>query len=128
MIDTHSIKQIAASDPAVYAFAIDGEVSKSDMETMADYMNEKFDAHDTVSMLLIFERYDGSEAGAGFEWSSLKSRIRSISKVDKYAVVGAPDGARRMIEGMGKIIPVEARTFDAAERDAAWAFVGARPA
>ncbi|MCK0167943.1 STAS/SEC14 domain-containing protein [Jannaschia sp. S6380] len=122
-----TIHRIAAEPPTVYAFEITGEVAADDMEAMADTMNAAFDAHDKVSMLLIFDDFRGSETGAGFDWSSIKSRFRSLANVEKYATVGAPGSAETMIAAMGKVIPVEARTFDPGEIHEAWAYVGARP-
>ncbi|PZX15739.1 SpoIIAA-like protein [Palleronia aestuarii] len=128
MMNSETIQQIPTDNPDLYAFRVTGEVTGADMEAMAEYMNAAFDTHEKVSMLLLFENYHGSETGAGLDWDSVKSRFRSLSKVDKYAVVGAPDGAARMIDMMDKVIPVDARTFTAGEADAAWRFVGARPA
>ncbi len=125
MLDTPTIKQIAASAPSVYAFRILGEVTSEDMAAMADLMNDAFDAHDKVSMLLIFEHYKGSEMGASFSMENLKAQMRSIANVEKYAVVGVPDAAETMISAMDAISPVDARSFDMADEAAAWAFVGA---
>lgn len=125
---SQTIRRIATTKSDVYAFEIDGKVSADEMAQMADVMNAAFDAPDKVDMLLIFRKFDGSEMGAGYDWSSIKSRFRSVTNVGKYVVVGAPEEAATMIEVMGKIIPVEAMTFDMGELDAAWAAVGARPA
>lgn len=127
-VPAQTVRRIAATDPATFAFEIDGEVTAAEMEGMADVMNAAFDTHDTVNMLLIFRRYEGSEAAAGFDWSSIRSRFRALAKVDKYVTVGAPDAAETMIETMATVMPIEARTFDLDEIDAAWAYVGARPA
>ncbi len=75
-------------------------------------------------MLLIFDSYGGAETGASLDWSVVKSRVRSLAKVERYAVVDAPERAAKMIETMGAVLPVEARAFDREEE--AWAFVGAR--
>lgn len=124
----HAVRQIATTSPTVYAFEIDGEVSAAEMQAMGETMNDAFDAHDEVDMMLIFRRYGGSEAGAGLDWDSITSRFRSLTKVGKYVTVGAPEGAETMIEAMGRVIPVDAKTFDLSEIDAAWAHLGARPA
>ncbi len=94
---------------------------------MAANMNDAFDAHPTVSMLLLFEVYDGVQAGAGLDLETMKAQFKSLAKVDKYAVVGAPSAAETLITVMDKIIPVDARTFDASDEQAAWQFVGAKP-
>ncbi|MFQ6550714.1 STAS/SEC14 domain-containing protein [Aestuariibius insulae] len=125
MLQLPSIKEAPTSQPHVFAFHITGEVTRTDMEAMADYMNDQFDRFETVNMLMIFDDYEGSEAGAGFSWEALKSRIRSVSKVGKYVVVGAPEPAEKMIEVMGAILPVDAQTFSRDNEHIAWREVGA---
>ncbi len=125
MLVRPTVREVPNDTAGVYAFHILGEVTAEDMSAMAEHMNERFDRHDKVSMLLIFDAFRGAEKGANTDWGVIKSRLRALSKVDKYAVVNAPERAERMIEAMNAVIPVEARTFDSA--DAAWAFVGALP-
>lgn len=127
MSSDKTIIPIPASSPDVYAFRIRGEVTADDMHAMGELMNAAFDAKSSVSMLLIFDSFEGRERGAGLDADSLKSRFRALGNVDKYAVVGAPSAAATMINVMDKIIPVDARTYDADKEDEAWAFVGARP-
>jgi len=122
-----AITQLQVDNPAVFAFLIRGEVTHEDMKAMGATMNAAFDTYDSVSMLLIFAPYDGSETGAGLSAEALKSRFRSLSHVEKYAVVGAPPAAAAMINAMDTLIPVDARTFNAADEQEAWRFVGARP-
>jgi hypothetical protein len=124
-----AVRQIATTHPKVYAFEIDGEVSPAEMRAMAETMNAAFDATEgKVNLMLIFRSFERPEPGTSLDWETLTSRLRSVWKVDRYVVVGAPDGAETMIEAMGKIIPVEARTFDLSEIEAAWSHAGARPA
>jgi len=127
MSETAHITQLQVDEPSVFAFVIHGEVSQDDMKRMAATMNAAFDTHDSVSMLLIFAPYEGSETGAGLNVETLKSQFRSLRHVEKYAVVGAPRAAAALINTMGSLIPVEARTFDAADEQEAWRFVGASP-
>jgi D-mannonate dehydratase len=121
------VTQIQTDNPSVFAFMIRGEVTSEDMEGMARIMNTAFDAHKSVSMLLIFDHFEGREVTAGWDTESMKAQFRSLSKVEKYAVVGAPSAASAMIAFMDKIIPVDARTFAAMEETEAWGFVGAQP-
>lgn len=124
---TDSLHHIPATAPDVYAFRIRGKLAADDLAAMAETMNAAFDAWDTVSMLLILEEFEGRETGAGLDLETLKSQFRSLRQEEKYAVVGPPKHARNMIKVMDKFIPVDARTFDAAEERRAWEFVGARP-
>ncbi len=127
MLTTNTIRQIAVTSPDVYAFRIRGEVAADDLQAMAETMNDAFDVQPTVSMLLIFDQYIGVETGAGFDLETLTSQFRSLAKVDKYAVVGAPRIASIMINVMDKVIPTDARTFESAEEPLAWEFIGAQP-
>lgn len=127
MFTSPSIRQIPATVPTVFAFCITGEVTANDMKGMAAFMNDQFDAHDEVSMLLIFDGFEGRAFGAGANWETMKSQVRSLGQVARYATVGAPDAASDMIEAMDKVIPVDARAFDRADEAAAWSFVGATP-
>lgn len=127
MLVTPSIVQIATDTATVHAFRIRAEIGADDLQAMGAAMNRAFDRHPSVSMLLIFETYDGVEGGAGLDLETLSANVRALASVDRYAVVGAPAAAARLIEMMDKIIPTRARTFDTADAPAAWAFVGARP-
>lgn len=127
MLRSPSIAQIPVDSPTVFAFRIRGDVLADDLQAMAKTMNSAFDNYPSVSMLLIFEQYEGLEAGAGLDLDTLTSQFRSLANVDRYAVVGAPHAAATMISLMDKIIPTDAQTFDADDEQVAWQFVGANP-
>lgn len=121
----NAVVQIPTTDPAVYAFRVTGEIDTHGMSEMAGVMNTAFDDHDRVRMLLIFERFDGTSLGARFSFEGLKAQLRGLSKIKKYAVVGAPDDAEKVIETTKNWTGVETATFDSHEEAAAWGFVGA---
>lgn len=121
------VTQIATDNPDVYAFRVTGHITDDDSEAMSKFMNDVFDQKKKVSMLLDLTAFTGSDWDSMLDGDVIKSRFRSLSHVEKYAVVGAPDRAASMIEMMDKVISVNARAFDAAEAPQAWAFVGAQP-
>jgi hypothetical protein len=110
------------------AFRITGKVTKEDMHHMAEMANAAFDRFETVDMLLIFDNFDGEETGALFDLEGIKAQFRAILNVGRYVVVGAPESARALIEGMGAILPLKAMTFDKGEEELAWVELEARPA
>jgi len=123
-----SVTRIDTTRDDLYAFEITGQVTDAAMERMAKTMNEAFDRHqEKVDMLLIFRAFEGSEPGATFDIDVIASRLRSLTNVARYCVVGAPDSANTMIETMAKLMPVEAHTFALHELDAAWTLLGAQP-
>lgn len=109
------------------AFRVTAKVSKDDMHEMAERTNAAFDRHDTVDMLIVFERFEGQDTGAMFDGEAMKAQFRSLAKVGRYVVVGAPDSARSLIETMGSVLPVKAITYDSGDEEKAWDELGARP-
>jgi hypothetical protein len=116
------------TQPNLLAFRITGKVTKEDMHQMAQMANAAFDRFETVDMLLIFDNFDGEETGALFDLAGLKAQFRAILNVGRYVVVGAPESARALIEGMGAMLPLKAMTFDKGEEELAWVELKARPA
>lgn len=121
------IEQIETSADTVYAFRITGHIDDDASEAMAEFMNDVFDRQDNVNMLLDLTGFTGSDWDSMLDGDVIQSRFRALKHVKRYAVIGAPERAAKMIGFMDKIIPVEAKAFDTSERDAAWAFVGAAP-
>ncbi|MEE4189006.1 MAG: STAS/SEC14 domain-containing protein [Roseobacter sp.] len=112
MLATQSIQQLGTTRPDLFAFRVQGEVSRDDLTQMASHMNKVFDAHEAVDMLLYFEDFEGSTKGAGLDLVSVKSQVRSLSSVRRYVVANAPDHAAEMVETLGKVLPVDAEAFD----------------
>lgn len=120
------IQEIPTDSPKVHAFRITGHIDDDASEALAKHMNRVFDRHDNVNMLLDMTGFIGNDWDTLFDEDVISSRFRALKHVSRYAVVGAPDRAAKMIEIIDKIIPVDARAFEAREADAAWVFVGAQ--
>ena len=111
MLTTRTIRQFDSGLPGVFAFHVDGEVTKDDMHAMARCMNDAFDARDEVDMLLVFRSDEGATAGARLDIEVQKAQFRSLNKVRNYVVAGAPERAETMLETFEKIMPVDVTTF-----------------
>lgn len=123
-----ALNRIPTTDPSVLAFQFSGRIESDDLEAMAASLDEAFDRLDSISLLLLFRAWDGVELSAVFDPDVVKAQFRALAHVERYAVVGAPDGPETLIEVMDALIPVDARTFDPEELSLAWDFVGALPA
>lgn len=121
------ITEIANTNPTVHAFRVSGHIDDDASEALAKHMNDVFDRQDKVNMLLDLSGFTGSDWDTMLDGDVITSRFRSLSHVERYAVVGAPERAVTMIGLMNRIITVEAKAFDVADIDQAWAFVGAQP-
>jgi hypothetical protein len=75
-------------------------------------------------MLMRLDGFTDSDKTALFDGDVIVSRWRSLFNVEKYAVVGAPDGASKMIDFMDKLLPVDAKAFSSKQERDAWDFVG----
>ena len=121
------ITKIPTDNKAVHAFRIVGHIDDDASEALAEHMNDVFDREDKVAMLLDLSEFTGSDWDAMFDDDVISSRFRALKHVSKYAVIGAPERAAKMIGIMDKIIPVDARAFAKTEAAAAWSFVDATP-
>jgi hypothetical protein len=120
-----AIRRRVSPRPTLLAFEIVGKISKGDIEDMARQIDQAFDIHDRIDILLIMSDFEGMDAGAVFDREALGAQIRSVRHVRKYGVVGAPAWARAMIEFSDFLSPVEAKTFDLAEEPEAWTWIEA---
>jgi hypothetical protein len=116
-----------ADAPAVYAFRIRGGVASEEMSSVAGLLEDAFDRHDEVNILLILEGFTTADAISSLSLRSLAAQARSAAHVKRYAVVGAPPAAAGMIETFDKVSSIEASAFAPGQEAAAWDFVGARP-
>ncbi len=123
------ITQMQTHSPKLYAFAVTGHIDDDASEDLAKFMNDVFDRHEEkIDMLLDLSAFSGSDWDSFLDGDVIASRFRALTNVDKYAVIGAPDRAAKMINLLDKVIPVQAKAFGADEVEAAWTWVGeARP-
>ncbi len=121
------IAEIPNDNPKVHAFEVNGHIDDDASEALAKHMNDVFDRHDQVNMLLDLTGLTGSDWDSMLDDDVIVSRFRSLNHVERYAVIGAPDRAATMIGIINRVIPVKAKAFEASEAQHAWAFVGAQP-
>jgi hypothetical protein len=106
-------------------FEIDGKVT----EAGADLVFAAFDAavaqHGKVNLVVRVADYGGFDLGL-LGGDTMTAKFAAIGKVGRYAIVGAPDWMRAIVQGMGPLMPIEMRAFDQVEYSAAraWASAG----
>jgi hypothetical protein len=112
----HGTIQRAPSPRAdLLTFDIFGKILTEDLDWMAKEVDRAFEHFDAVDMLLVMRRFDSAEVGAVIDPKVLKVQFRSLVKVRKYAVVGAPTWVNAMINAFDVVVPVDAGTFDLAD-------------
>ena len=120
MLNGRTITEFDPGLPATLAFRIDGRVTEQDMKRMSERALDAFERHDKMDMLLVFDRFDGAETGASLNLPSLKARAASLRTLRTDAGAGAPEGASGLIVGLGRFLPVNARTFSSEEQALAY--------
>jgi SpoIIAA-like len=125
LMHTHSIVSIPTERASLHAFEVRAKITKTDIEMMATTLKTAFDAQGTIDILIKISNWDGIELGAVFDMKSMSAQAQANSHVRRYAVIGAPLWAKVMINLFSPLTPVEEKTFDLAEVDAAWLWVSA---
>ena len=121
------VREIRTTEPNVFAYDIPGKVSEEDLERMASRMDAAFETHEKVSLLLLFEHYEGNEFGALLDPEVIKTHFKALANLHRYAVVGAPAHMDAALKAVAAVLPIQPKTFDKGEIAEAWAWVGARP-
>ncbi|SFS21210.1 STAS/SEC14 domain-containing protein [Yoonia litorea] len=122
-----AVIEIPNSKDDVFAFEVKGDLDTEDSSALASHVNELFDAHPSINMLVDLSAFSGKAESTLLDKDVFTSRLRALGNVERYAVVGAPEAAAKMIKTMDKVIPVKAATFASDQIAEAWAFVGAEP-
>lgn len=126
MTTIHGVTPIPTRHAHVYAFDINSRLDAKGMAEMVETLNHAFDRHDGKINLLL--RFDGLEAHAALKtlnFGVAKLKLRSLRHIARYAVVGAPSGASKLVNVLNHFIPVESRAFAATDEADAWIFVNA---
>lgn len=123
MTEEPKIRPIPTDAPKVRAFRLDPGFDGGDLRRVAEELDAAFDAQGRINMLLVLDDMTTAEAAGGFSLTSLKTQLRALSHVDRYAVVGAPQPAERMLRAFDSLSAIDARAFPRDREDEAWRFV-----
>jgi hypothetical protein len=122
------IHLIQTTNDAVLAYEIDGRVTDADANTIAAALKEAFGRHEKVDVLARINTYAGFDLVALLNDELVKMQFKALSKVGKYAVIGAKPWMRNLLELANPLIGPEIRIFDPEDEQSAWQWIGAQPA
>lgn len=94
------------------------------VKQMASEVDRAMAAKEDLRLVLDFSDTKEIAAGAFTSPHGLTTSLNSVGPVKRYAVVDAPDIAAKAVEVFGAALPLEARSFEKGELEAArsWAF------
>jgi len=102
----------------VLAFEIDGTMSADEMPEVIDSLESFFADHEKVRLLNRMTHFAGFDPAILIQRQGLFSmKLAAIKKVERYAIVGAPNWMSKLIHAMQPVFPnMQMQTF-AADRE-----------
>jgi hypothetical protein len=122
------VDTVRRSDVTIIAFAFDATLDHAQVLEMAREVESAIAEGGDLALLLDMRRTEHFAPGAFVSAEGMWTSLRSIGPVRRYAVVAAPAVAATAVEAFGKVLPLESRSFDAGEIDAARMWVAEMPA
>jgi len=123
-----SIRFLQTTNPNVFAYEINGRVRAKDVKAVVNEFKPYLEKEGKVNVLAKLSDFNGFDLFAMIEDDLVKLKFKSLSKVDKYAVIGPKPWMRNLLELFYPLTSVKLRVFDKDEEAAAWEWVGAQQA
>lgn len=123
-----SVHFLGTTNENVFAYEVDGRLREKDIKAAVDQLKPYFEHEGKFNVLARMKNFSGFDLTAVLDDDLLKMKFKSMSKVEKYAVVGASAWMRNFLELIAPVFPTKIKVFDMSEEDAAWEWVGARQA
>lgn len=116
---------IQTSSDKVVAYEIDGRVTEEDIKESVKELKSKFDQHEKINILVRMKNFKGYDLSALLNDELYRVKYQSLSKVERYAVVGAPTWMRNFLELIDPAFKLKIQVFEPEDEEAAWEWVGA---
>ena len=123
-----SIHFLQTTNENVFAYEVNGRVREKDIKTAVGQLKPYFEREGKVNVLARLKDFNGFDLTALFDDDLVKLKYKALSKVDKYAVVGAKPWMRNFLELLAPLFSTEIRIFELSDEVAAWEWVGAEQA
>ena len=123
-----SIHFLQTTSEDVFAYEVDGRLRERDIKSALTELKPYFEKEGKINVLARMKNFHGFDLLSIFDDNLIRVKLKAPSKIAKYAVVGAKPWMRNLLELVNPLVSTDIRTFDAAEEDAAWEWVGARQA
>lgn len=123
-----SITMIPTSDRAVIAFAIDGRVTKADLEqAMAELRPRLQGSEAPIRVLARVRDIDLPEIASLFDAGVIGFKNDVLRRVELYALVGGPAWLGKAATLLASLFTFQLRHFSASDEQSAWRWIKAKP-
>lgn len=123
-----SIHFLQTTSENVFAYEVNGRLREKDIKSAVEAMKPYLEREGKFNVLARFKDFHGFDLTALLDDALAKLKYRSITKVERYAIVGAKPWMRNFFELISPLFSAEIRVFEASEEAAAWEWVGAQQA
>lgn len=123
-----SIHFLQTTAENVFAYEVNGKLREKDVKAAVDQLKPYLDREGKINVLARMKNFGGFDLLSVLDDDLIKLKYKTISKVEKYAIVGASAWMRNLLELISPLFSTEIRVFDASEEHAAWEWVGAEQA
>jgi len=123
-----AIHFLQTTNPNVFAYEVNGRVRAKDVKAVVKEFKPFLEREGKVNVLAKLSDFNGFDLFAMMEDDLVKLKFKSLSKVDRYAVIGPKPWMRNLLELFYPWTSVKLRVFDKDEEAAAWEWVGAQQA
>ena len=123
-----SIHFLQTTNPNVFAYEVNGRVRTKDVKAVVNEFKPFLEREGKINVLARLSDFSGFDLLAMLEDDLVKLKFKSLSKVDKYAVIGPKPWMRNLLELFYPLTSVKLRVFDKDEEAEAWDWFGAQQA
>ncbi|MGD9589501.1 MAG: STAS/SEC14 domain-containing protein [Pyrinomonadaceae bacterium] len=123
-----SVHLLQTTSENVFAYEINGRLREKDIKEAVEAMKPFLERDGKFNILARLKEFNGFDLTALFDDDLAKAKYRALSKIERYAVIGAKPWMRNLIELIAPLFSTEVRVFDPTDEADAWEWVGAQQA
>lgn len=123
---TAALHVLSTTADNVFAYEIDGRLREIDIKNVVQAINPYFEREGKINVLGRFTDLHGFDLMSVLDDDLIKVKYRALSKVDRYALVGAQPWMRNLLELIDPLFSAKIKVFGMDEEEAAWEWVGAK--
>lgn len=123
-----SIHLLQTTSENVFAYEVNGRLREKDIKSAVAALKPYLEREGKFNVLARLKDFNGFDLTSLLDDSLAKAKYRSLSKVERYAIIGARPWMRNFLELVSPLFSAKVRVFETSEEEAAWEWVGASQA
>ena len=123
-----SIHFLQTTSDKVFAYEVNGKLREKDVKAAVEQFKPYLEREGKINILARMKNFGGFDLLSAFDDDLIKLKYRSLSKVERYAIVGPSPWMRNLLELVSPMFSTRIRVFDTSEEQAAWEWAGAEQA